>query len=70
MPARFLAHDATAETSRQRIARLWGQRAVISLSYAVTAGRLFPTLKYALGHGIACTRVSVAGTPIAMARAA
>jgi hypothetical protein len=65
-----LAHDSAAEMSRRRIAELWGQRAVISLSFAVTAGRLFPTLKYALGHGVACVRVSVAGAPMKVARAA
>ena len=65
-----LAHDPAAEALRRRIGQLWGQRAVISLSYAITAGRLYPTLKYALGHGIACARVSVAGAPMPVARAA
>jgi hypothetical protein len=65
-----LAHDPAAEALRRRVAELWGRRAVISLAYAITAGRLFPTLKYALGHGAACARVSVAGAAMPVSRAA
>jgi hypothetical protein len=34
------------------------------------AGQLYPTLKYALGHGKACTRVVVAGQPVSPRRLA
>ena len=37
------------------------KRALVSLAFAVTGARIFPTLKYALGHGRACTRVIVGG---------
>jgi len=30
----------------------------------MTAARLYPTVKYALGHGKACTRVVVGGTAV------
>lgn len=56
-----LAHDPAADELREIIARRWGPRAVVSLAFAITASRLFPTLKYALGHGKACQRVEVAG---------
>ncbi len=56
-----LAHDPAADELREAIARRWGPRAVVSLAFAITASRLFPTLKYALGHGQACQRVEVAG---------
>jgi hypothetical protein len=56
-----LAHDPAADELREIIARRWGPRAVVSLAFAITASRLFPTLKYALGHGKACQRVDVAG---------
>src|SRR5580692_633717 len=39
-------------------------RAVVSLAFAITAARIYPTVKYALGHGKACTRVVVGGTPV------
>jgi hypothetical protein len=39
----------------------WGERGLISLSFALAASRVFPTVKYALGHGKACTRLTVSG---------
>ena len=42
----------------------WGTRALVSVAFAITAARLYPTVKYALGHGEACTRVAVGGTPL------
>ena len=39
----------------------FGKRGLVSLAFAMTASRLYPTLKYALGHGRACTRVTVGG---------
>ncbi|HEX6772011.1 MAG TPA: hypothetical protein VF126_08295 [Acidobacteriaceae bacterium] len=59
-----LAHDAAADEYREAIVKRWGRRALVSLSFAITASRIYPTVKYALGHGKACTRVVVAGTPV------
>lgn len=59
-----LAHDASADDYRAVIVELWGRRALVSLAFAITAARIYPTVKYALGHGKACTRVVVAGTPV------
>lgn len=59
-----LAHDAIADNYREEIVRLWGRRALVSLAFAITAARIYPTVKYALGHGKACTRVVVGGTPV------
>ena len=42
----------------------WGRRALVSVAFAITAARIYPTVKYALGHGKACTRVVVGGTPV------
>ena len=64
-----LAHDPAADELREIIARRWGPRAVVSLAFAITASRLFPTLKYALGHGKACQRVEVAGELVVPRRA-
>jgi len=33
-------------------------------SEPATAARIYPTVKYALGHGKACMRVVVGGTPV------
>ena len=65
LAARFaeatLRHAPEADDLREEVLRLWGQRGLISLAFAITSARLFPTLKYALGHGRACTRVRIGG---------
>jgi hypothetical protein len=43
---------------------------IVSLAFASTAAIIFPTVKYALGHGIACQRVLVEGDAIPVVRAA
>jgi len=55
----LVAHDLAADETRAEIERRWGKRAVISVAFALSASRFFPTLKYALGHGKACTRIVV-----------
>jgi len=60
----LLARDGAADACRQEIVRRWGPRALLALSYGIMAAQLYPTLKYALGHGKACTRVVVAGRSI------
>jgi hypothetical protein len=59
-----LAHDPTADDFREEIVKRWGRLALVSLAFAITAGRIYPTVKYAMGHGKACTRVVVGGTPL------
>jgi hypothetical protein len=59
------AHDVAADELRDEIVKRWGPRALISLAFAITASRVYPTIKYALGHGKACVRVVVAGETIA-----
>jgi hypothetical protein len=59
-----LAHDPAADEYRDAIVRRWGPRAVISLAFAMVASRVYPTVKYAMGHGKACSRIVVAGTPV------
>lgn len=61
-----LDHDPAADEYRDEIIRRWGSRAVISLAFAMVASRMYPTVKYALGHGKTCTRVVVGGTPVAV----
>lgn len=65
-----LVHDPEADVSREQIVKRWGQRALVSLSFALIATRIYPALKYALGHGKACKRVEVAGEQVVVARGA
>ena len=63
-----IAHDPEADVYREEILAKWGQRGLVSLAFAITASRLFPTVKYALGHGRACARVKVGGAVVDVAR--
>jgi hypothetical protein len=56
-----LRHAPQADDLRDEVLRLWGRRGLVSLSFAITSARLFPTLKYALGHGHACRRLTIGG---------
>ena len=59
-----LAHDALADELRGEILRRWGDKALVSLAFALTSACIFPTLKYALGHGHSCVRVRVGGVDL------
>jgi hypothetical protein len=56
-----LRHAPQADDLRDEVVRQWGRRGLVSLSFALVAARLYPTLKYALGHGHACTRLVIGG---------
>ncbi len=68
LAARFaravIARDPEADVWREQIERQWGKRAVLSLGFALVAAQVYPTLKYALGHGHACTHVVIEGKAI------
>lgn len=59
-----LAHDPAADGYREEIVRRWGPRAVFALAFAIVTARLYPTIKYATGHGQTCSRIVVGGTPV------
>ena len=63
-----LAHDAVADSYRAEIVRRWGPRAVVTLAFAITTARMYPTVKYAMGHGKTCSRVVVNGAPLMIDR--
>ncbi len=65
-----LVHDAEADTYRDEIVRRWGKRALVSLAFALTMARVYPTMKYALGFGKACSRVVVGDEHIVVRQAA
>lgn len=65
-----LNHDPSADDYRAQIVQRWGAQGLVSLAFGITGSRLYPTIKYALGHGQACRRVTVDGTPVATLRQA
>lgn len=64
-----LQRDPEADTWRARARERWGRRAIVSLAFGLVAARAYPTMKYALGYGHACSRVVVAGKPVPVAHA-
>ncbi len=63
-----LARDlAESDRLRAEVAQKWGRRAVVSLALTIASSRIFPTVKYALGYGRACSHVRVAGEEVGVA---
>lgn len=61
-----LARDMEAcDPERDEIVRRWGEKGLVAISLSLTAARMYPTLKYALGYGKSCSKVVVAGEDIA-----
>ncbi|MGB9402630.1 MAG: hypothetical protein WCA98_03755 [Candidatus Acidiferrales bacterium] len=57
-----LARDiGKGDLLREEVVSRWGRKALVSLAFAIASSRVFPAVKYALGHGKACVRVRVAG---------
>ena len=57
-----MARDTIAADALREVLRtLYGDRGVVALSFAIASSRVYPTVKYALGHGRACERVVVKG---------
>lgn len=54
-----LAHDPQADVLRKKILTLWGAKGLITLGFAISACRVYPTLKYSLGYGKACSRIQL-----------
>jgi hypothetical protein len=56
-----LARHPDADQLRDEVVRRWGRRGLVSLALGITGSRMYPTLKYALGHGRACSAVRIGG---------
>ena len=65
-----LARSQAAEPLREQVLGRFGERGLVSLAFALTAARIFPTVKYALGHGSSCQRVQVQGELVSVVRSA
>lgn len=59
-----------ADPLRDEIVARWGEKGLLAVSLAITTSRMYPTLKYAMGYGKACSRVTVAGEPTPVAHIA
>ncbi len=64
-----LAHAPEADTLGAEITARWGERGRISLAFAIATGRVYPALKFALGHGQACRQVRLGEQLVAPVRA-
>lgn len=56
-----LAHDPEADPLREQVIARWGRKAMVTLALAIASARVYPTVKYAMGHGKTCVRVRVGG---------
>jgi hypothetical protein len=65
-----LQHAPAADALRDEIVARWGHRALVSLVCGITAARMFPTLKYALGYGKSCSLIRVGGAQTEVSREA
>ena len=63
LSARFaeLVLDRSPEAAgvREQVVARWGQDGLVSLGFTISASRVYPTLKYTLGHGHACQRIQI-----------
>jgi len=54
-----LAHNPEADELREKILGLWGSEGLIAIAYGISSSRVYPALKYTLGYGNACSRITV-----------
>lgn len=54
-----MARDEAADELREQVLARFGKRALVTLAYTMTIAKLYPSLKYALGHGQMCSRLQV-----------
>lgn len=55
---------SVVDRQRDEILSRWGERGLAAIALTLTTARLYPTLKYAMGHGGSCARVVVDGRPM------
>ena len=66
-----LARDLErADPLRDEVLRRWGPRGLAALALAMASARVYPTVKYAMGHGRTCSQVRVEGETVAVVKAA
>jgi AhpD family alkylhydroperoxidase len=63
-------NTADAVSLSEEVERRFGKRALVTLSFAVAFGRVYPTVKRGLGHGAACTKIAVGKETVILKQAA
>jgi hypothetical protein len=62
-----MARDiAGSDALREKIVDRWGRRGLVSLALTIASSRVYPAVKYALGHGRACVRLKIGGDEMAV----
>jgi len=56
-----LRHAPEADALREDVIRRFGKRSLTTLAFTILRARMYSTLKYALGHGRACMRLTIGG---------
>lgn len=65
-----LARDLErADPLRDEVLRRWGPRGLAALALAMASARVYPTVKYAMGHGKTCSQVRVDGEAVRVVKA-
>ena len=64
--ARAVIDRAPSDEVIDAVVARWGRLGLISLAFAVTTARFYPMLKYALGHGKACVRLTIGTRAVAV----
>lgn len=59
---------AESDTLRTKVIERWGRRGLVSLALTIASSRVYPAVKYALGHGHKCSQVKIAGVATPAAR--
>lgn len=54
-----LARDPACVDLSNRVRERFGEEGLVSLAYAIVASQIYPTFKYAIGHGHACRRLVI-----------
>lgn len=56
-----------ADALRDEVLARWGGKGLSAIALAMAASRVYPTIKYAMGHGKACSRITVDGQSVKVA---
>ena len=67
-----MSRDPAADELRAQIHQRWGDAGLISLALTISTTKVYPSMKYVLGHGHICSRVQLheqSVTPIRFADA-
>lgn len=62
-----LARDLErSDALRDDVLERWGPKGLSAIALAIASARVYPTIKYAMGHGKTCSRVQVGGEAVAV----